>query len=102
MEKLCHKSNTIKFEAKGVPIIKLYGMENISMLDSTSIPHTPFIYNSIVNNAELLTGGVDNPNVSSYKNIMGMMDTSTFTYMVSTSTFLTILIVNGAALSMGR
>ena len=73
-------------------------MENIRMLDSTSIIYTPFIYNSIVNNSEHPTGGVDNPNLSSYNNMMGMMATSTFTYMMATSSFLTILIVNGAAL----
>ena len=70
-----HKRNTIHFDGEGHPLTKLYGVGNIRVIGSTSTPYTSLIYNLIVNYAELLMVGGDNPTSSFNTNIMDTMDT---------------------------
>ena len=70
-----HKRNTIHFDGEGHPLTKLYGVGNIRVIGSPSTPYTSLIYNLIVNYAELLMVGGDNPTSSFNTNIMDTMDT---------------------------
>ena len=77
--------------------MQFYGVEIRRVLDYPFNPYYLLLSNSIVNNDELSTGGIDNTTAYSNTSIMDTMDIP----MIPAYKLLTNLIVENSALSMG-